>query len=100
VNHDVFFRDKCLPSSSPSASLRERCSTKVGRCCFLFAPYALSQHITVLKHIDDSFLNASNKKPLDKRDIKLVAGKVLKALKPLHKAGYVHTGKIADLEVA
>jgi hypothetical protein len=53
-----------------------------------------------LKHLDDSLLNASNKKPLEKRDIKLVARKVLKALKPLHKAGYVYTSKIADLEVA
>ena len=54
----------------------------------------------VLKHLDDNLLNASNKKPLGKPDIKLVARKVLKALKPLHEAGYVHTGKIADLEVA
>lgn len=54
----------------------------------------------VLQYLDDDVLNASNKKPLEKSDIKLVARKVLEALKPLHEAGYVHTGKIADPENA
>ena len=48
----------------------------------------------VLKHLDDNLLAASNKKHLEKVEIKLVARKVLEALVPLHEAGYVHTGKI------
>ena len=51
----------------------------------------------VLKHLDDNLLAASNKKQSEKAEIKLVARKVLEALVPLHEAGYVHTGKIPDL---
>jgi hypothetical protein len=65
----------------------------------LFAP--LLDEITdppciVLKHLDDNLLAASNKKQLEKGEIKLVARKVLEALVPLHEAGYVHTGKMPD----
>lgn len=46
----------------------------------------------VLKHLDDHLLNASIKKPLNRREIKYVSRHVLEALRVLHKDGFVHTG--------
>lgn len=54
----------------------------------------------VLKYLDDDLLSCSDSKPLEKAETRLVARKVLEALKPLHEAGYVHTGKRAEFEVA
>ncbi|KAL9121403.1 MAG: hypothetical protein Q9187_002042 [Circinaria calcarea] len=45
----------------------------------------------VLKHLDDNLLNASNSKKLERKDVKVVAKSVLKALKVFHECGYVHT---------
>jgi casein kinase II subunit alpha len=46
----------------------------------------------VLKYLDNNLLDASNKKKLEKSDIKSVAKKVLEALATFHEASYVHTG--------
>ena len=48
----------------------------------------------VLQHLDDSLLDASNKKTLTGLDVKFVAKRVLQALQALHEDGYTHTGKI------
>lgn len=46
----------------------------------------------ILKYLDDSLLNASNAKTLERADIKFVARNILQALEALHSCGYVHTG--------
>ena len=47
----------------------------------------------VLSYLDDNLLDASNKKRLQKAEIKFVAHSVLTALDALHARGYVHTGR-------
>ena len=49
--------------------------------------------IIVLKYLEDHLLKASNKKTLNRREIKYVSRRILEALKVLHEDGYVHTGK-------
>jgi len=46
----------------------------------------------VLKFLQDDLLQASIKKPLNKKDIRYLARRTLEALKTLHEANYVHTG--------
>lgn len=43
----------------------------------------------VFKHWEDDLLRASIKKTLDKKEIKFVARRILKALKALHEGNYV-----------
>lgn len=45
----------------------------------------------VLSHLKEDLLDASIKKPLNRREIKYVARSVLEALNVLHEDGYVHT---------
>ncbi|KAF8861186.1 kinase-like protein [Acephala macrosclerotiorum] len=45
----------------------------------------------VLQHLDDNLLDASNKKTLQRSDVKLVAKRILQALQALHEDGYTHT---------
>ena len=50
----------------------------------------------ILRYLDNTLLNASNAKRLEKADIKFVARNVLKALDALHGLGYVHTSQFYD----
>ncbi|KAL3467200.1 putative serine/threonine protein kinase [Aspergillus heterothallicus] len=55
--------------------------------------------IIVLRRLDDHLLNASVKRTLSRKELKLVASSVLEALKVLHDDGYVHTGENRFSEV-
>jgi hypothetical protein len=46
----------------------------------------------VLKYFDDDVTRASKKKRLTRQEIKLVARRVLEALRVFHDDGYVHSG--------
>lgn len=48
--------------------------------------------IIVLKHLDNHLLNASIEKTLNRKELKYISKRVLKALQTLHEDGYVHTG--------
>jgi serine/threonine protein kinase len=46
----------------------------------------------VLRHLDDSLLNASASRKLASSEVKYVARRIPEALKLLHEEGFVHTG--------
>lgn len=46
----------------------------------------------ILQYLDDNLLHASSVKTLENSDIKVVAKRVLQAIKALHEEGYTHTG--------
>lgn len=48
----------------------------------------------VLKYLDDNLQNASNKKTLNRKEIKYISKRILEALNTLHEDGFVHTGKL------
>jgi len=48
----------------------------------------------VLKYLQDDLLRASIAKPLNKKEVKYVARRILEALETLHDDNYVHTGTL------
>jgi hypothetical protein len=45
-----------------------------------------------LKYLQSDLLVASNQKTLNRKELKYVSRRILKALNVLHEDGYVHTG--------
>jgi serine/threonine protein kinase len=50
----------------------------------------------VLKYLDDNLQNASNKRTLNRKELKYVSKGILEALSTLHEDGFVHTGKLSS----
>lgn len=48
----------------------------------------------VLKRLDDNLLEAADVKRLKRGEVRLIARDILKGLKVLHEAGWVHTGTL------